>query len=159
MPRPKFPPNWTDVTSQKIGKVSAIIGAETFRKSVAMNDETGNRAAAAQGLELCYLGRLTADGDHAFIYASERFLAYDKWPSRVRDAAKNSVAVLSLRGVFPDEGARLVVFRTEDWVQSFVVAGGDLIAWVRGDTPGTFLVWNECEHAEAMFELIRQASE
>jgi hypothetical protein len=121
-----------------------------------MNDET----AAIQGLELCYLGRLTEGGDLALIYASERFLAYDKWPSRVKDSAKNAVAaVLSIRGVFPDDGARLAVFRTENWVQSIVVVGADLIAWGPGDSPSAVHIWNECEHAEAMLELIRQVSE
>jgi hypothetical protein len=107
MRRPKFLPNWKDVTAQKIGTICGIVGAETFRKERCMNDET----AATQGLELCYLGRLTEGGDLALIYAPERFLAYDKGPSRVKDSAKNAVAaVLSIRGVFPDDGARLAVF-------------------------------------------------
>src|SRR5262245_24853134 len=114
------------------------------------------------GLELCYLGRLTANGDAAFVYASERFLARNSWPSDVWYCAKDAVSVLSLcEVVFPDEGARLAIFYGENLgVQITVVVGNDLIAWGPTDTPGKeFCIWKEREHADAMLELIRQVSE
>jgi hypothetical protein len=117
--------------------------------------------AGATGLELCYLGRLTATGgDVEFVHASASYLNFRAWPAYAQVCAKNALAVLRLRKRDPS-GAMLAIFCADNWrrAHAFVALDDDLIAWEAGDEPDSVRIWKERERAPTLLTLIREASE
>jgi hypothetical protein len=91
------------------------------------------------GLELCCLGRLTArieadritGGDLAFLYASERFLAYRAWPAYAHACADNAAAVLLLMRRDTSR-AKLAIFHADNWRSArAIVAAEAMLALIR----------------------------
>jgi hypothetical protein len=87
-----------------------------------MSAKQEDRKADERGLELAYLGDLTARAlgrcvaiDLAFVYASERFLAFDGWPAYAKIAAGNAASVLARLGDTP-LAAPISLSRGCDWL-------------------------------------------
>lgn len=126
-------------------------------------------SAGAEGIELCYLGRLDVRVeagrmivDLGFAYAHEKLLAYDAWPAYTRTIADNAGALLAIHE--PPSGgpwaAQLAIFRADSWTRPWsliAMADGRLIVWEPGEKPDLLQIRLEREHAELMWALIRQA--
>ena len=136
------------------------------------------------GLELVYLGdlKLRAQGrcvgtDLALLYASEDFLAYDRWPVLAKKEAENCAPVLAILCDTPldapislprwlpgtevrDLAVRLAIFVDAGAPRSetlLVMPNGRLIIWELDDQNG-LMIRVETARALAMAELIARAA-
>ncbi len=155
-----------------------------------MSAKQEDRKTNERGLELAYLGDLKARAlgrcvaiDLAFVYASERFLAFDGWPAYAKIAAGDGASVLARLGDTP-LAAPISLSRGCDWLPDtdyprewtvrlaiFVDAGAgraepvlvtpdaQLITWELDEKAGEARIRLETARALAMAELIARAVE